>query len=76
VNAFLTLAATRHTIPPEELQEHSRADDIIRAARAGHVPVQLVCGNSCPLSSIGRAIDGLQIYLRRILFGYCPMMQR
>ncbi|KAI9567482.1 hypothetical protein HD554DRAFT_2205444 [Boletus coccyginus] len=42
VNAFLTLAATRHTIPPHELKANSRADQIMSAARSGHVPVHLV----------------------------------
>ncbi|KIJ15960.1 hypothetical protein PAXINDRAFT_162950 [Paxillus involutus ATCC 200175] len=42
VNAFLTLAATRHTIPPHELKANSRADQIMSAARSGRVPVHLV----------------------------------
>ncbi|KAH7886864.1 hypothetical protein F5I97DRAFT_1807351 [Phlebopus sp. FC_14] len=42
VNAFLTLAATRHTIPPHELKANSRADQIMSAARSGSVPVYLV----------------------------------
>ncbi|KAG0702057.1 hypothetical protein DFH29DRAFT_805544 [Suillus ampliporus] len=42
VNAFLTLAATRHTIPPAELRANSRADQIMNAAREGSVPVHLV----------------------------------
>ncbi|KAG2156889.1 uncharacterized protein EDB93DRAFT_1126230 [Suillus bovinus] len=42
VNAFLTLAATRHTIPPAELRANSRADQIMSAAREGCVPVHLV----------------------------------
>ncbi|KAG9313501.1 hypothetical protein JVU11DRAFT_5827 [Chiua virens] len=42
VNAFLTLAATRHTIPPDELRANSRADQIMSAARSGPVPVHLV----------------------------------
>ncbi|KAL4072481.1 hypothetical protein V8B97DRAFT_2041132 [Scleroderma yunnanense] len=42
VNAFLTLAATRHTIPPHELKANSRTDQIMSAAREGHVPVHLV----------------------------------
>ncbi|KAJ8591766.1 hypothetical protein M405DRAFT_880320, partial [Rhizopogon salebrosus TDB-379] len=42
VNAFLTLAATRHTIPPEELRANSRADQIMSAAQEGRVPVHLV----------------------------------
>lgn len=42
VNAFLTLAATRHTIPLEELRANSRADQIMGAAREGRVPVHLV----------------------------------
>ncbi|KAL0959676.1 hypothetical protein HGRIS_011375 [Hohenbuehelia grisea] len=42
VNAFLTLAATRHTLQPEYLRQHSQVDSIVSAARAGHVPVRLV----------------------------------
>ncbi|KIJ61533.1 hypothetical protein HYDPIDRAFT_96311 [Hydnomerulius pinastri MD-312] len=42
VNAFLTLAAIRHTIPPHELKANSRADQIMSAARSGRVPVHLV----------------------------------
>ncbi|KAG2038378.1 hypothetical protein BDR03DRAFT_1091230 [Suillus americanus] len=42
VNAFLTLAATRHTISPAELRANSRADQIMSAAREGRVPVHLV----------------------------------
>ncbi|KIK98611.1 hypothetical protein PAXRUDRAFT_823718 [Paxillus rubicundulus Ve08.2h10] len=42
VNAFLTLAATRHTIPHHELKANSRADQIMSAARSGRVPVHLV----------------------------------
>ncbi|KAH7909620.1 hypothetical protein BJ138DRAFT_1154876 [Hygrophoropsis aurantiaca] len=42
VNAFLTLAATRHTISPEELRASPRVDQIVSAARAGRVPVHLV----------------------------------
>ncbi|KAF9225923.1 hypothetical protein BS17DRAFT_777880 [Gyrodon lividus] len=42
VNAFLTLAATRHTIPPHELKANPRADQIMSAARSGRVPVHLV----------------------------------
>ncbi|KAF9004890.1 hypothetical protein BDZ89DRAFT_1237035 [Hymenopellis radicata] len=42
VNAFLTLAATRHTLTPEDLRENRRVDEIVTAARAGRVPVHLV----------------------------------
>ncbi|EGO03991.1 hypothetical protein SERLA73DRAFT_175702 [Serpula lacrymans var. lacrymans S7.3] len=42
VNAFLTLAATRHTISPEELRANPRVDQIVAAAKAGQVAVQLV----------------------------------
>ncbi|KAK7039569.1 hypothetical protein R3P38DRAFT_2900449 [Favolaschia claudopus] len=42
VNAFLTLAATRHTSPRDDLIDNSRAEAIVSAARAGHVPVRLV----------------------------------
>ncbi|KAJ7742652.1 hypothetical protein DFH07DRAFT_835941 [Mycena maculata] len=39
VNAFLTLAATRHALLRDD---NPRVDAIISAARAGHVPVHLV----------------------------------
>ncbi|KAJ7461831.1 hypothetical protein B0H11DRAFT_2056233 [Mycena galericulata] len=42
VNAFLTLAATRHTLLREDLHENPRVDAIVSAARAGRVPVHLV----------------------------------
>jgi CBS domain-containing protein len=42
VNAFLTFAATRHTLLPEERREKPRVDEIIAAAKAGRVPVHLV----------------------------------
>ncbi|KAH9008536.1 hypothetical protein EDB83DRAFT_2531709 [Lactarius deliciosus] len=42
VNAFLTFAATRHTYTPEHLRSHPRVAQILEAAKAGHVPVQLV----------------------------------
>ncbi|KAF8680812.1 hypothetical protein AX14_004472 [Amanita brunnescens Koide BX004] len=42
LNAFLTLAATRHTLLPDDLREHARINQIISAAKAGRVPVQLV----------------------------------
>ncbi|EKM58170.1 uncharacterized protein PHACADRAFT_252267 [Phanerochaete carnosa HHB-10118-sp] len=42
VNAFLTLAATRHRWSPEELREKPRTDEIIIAAKTGRVPVHLI----------------------------------
>ncbi|KAI0090080.1 hypothetical protein BDY19DRAFT_938323 [Irpex rosettiformis] len=42
VNAFLTLAATRHRWSPEELRGKPRTEEIIAAAKAGRVPVRLV----------------------------------
>ncbi|KAF5369008.1 hypothetical protein D9758_002864 [Tetrapyrgos nigripes] len=42
VNAFLTLAATKHSILPDKLDSNPRVDEIFAAARAGHVPVHLV----------------------------------
>jgi hypothetical protein len=42
VNAFLTLAATRHTLLVEDLPGKVRAKDIVAAAKAGRVPVHLV----------------------------------
>jgi len=43
VNAFLTLAATRHTLAPEVIKANERLDRIVEAAKAGRVPVKLVC---------------------------------
>jgi CBS domain-containing protein len=42
VNAFLTLAATQHTLLPEDLRGNPRVNDIVTAAKAGQVPVHLV----------------------------------
>ncbi|KAF7360464.1 hypothetical protein MVEN_00776800 [Mycena venus] len=42
VNAFLTLAATRHTLLREDLLDNPRVAAIVSAARAGHVPISLV----------------------------------
>ncbi|KAJ6588749.1 hypothetical protein B0H19DRAFT_1100956 [Mycena capillaripes] len=42
VNAFLTLAATRHTLGRDDVVGNSRVDAIVSAARAGHVPIRLV----------------------------------
>lgn len=48
VNAFLTLAATRHTFLPEFLAQNPKIDGIVAAARAGRVPVKLVSGKYKP----------------------------
>ncbi|KAH9848714.1 hypothetical protein C2E23DRAFT_871030 [Lenzites betulinus] len=42
VNAFLTLAATRHKIGVDELREKPRVQEILKAARDGKVPAHLV----------------------------------
>ena len=42
VNAFLTLAATRHTFLPDDSRGNQRLHDIVTAAKAGRVPVHLV----------------------------------
>ncbi|PIL23203.1 hypothetical protein GSI_14512 [Ganoderma sinense ZZ0214-1] len=42
VNAFLTLAATRHKIRTEELREKPRVQEILNAAKEGKVPAYLV----------------------------------
>ncbi|KAF7763435.1 hypothetical protein Agabi119p4_7972 [Agaricus bisporus var. burnettii] len=42
VNAFLTLAATRHTLPPDIIRENARLNRVVEAAKAGKVPVRLV----------------------------------
>ncbi|KAG6856123.1 hypothetical protein H0H87_007278 [Tephrocybe sp. NHM501043] len=46
VNAFLTLAATCHTLLPEDLLGKPRANEIVVAARSGRVPVRLVANFS------------------------------
>jgi len=42
VNAFLTLAATRHTFFKDDLRSNPKVNDILTAAKAGRVPVHLV----------------------------------
>ena len=42
VNAFLTLAATRHTFITDDLRSNAKVNDIVAAAKAGRVPVHLV----------------------------------
>ncbi|KAI0331780.1 hypothetical protein GY45DRAFT_1321872 [Cubamyces sp. BRFM 1775] len=42
VNAFLTLAATRHKISMDELREKPRVQEILNAAREGKVPAYLI----------------------------------
>ena len=42
MNAFLTLAATRHTFLTDDLRSNSKVNDIVTAAKAGRVPVHLV----------------------------------
>ncbi|KAG7095429.1 hypothetical protein E1B28_006178 [Marasmius oreades] len=42
VNAFLTLAATKHRFGPENLHDNPRVEDIFKAAKAGDVPVYIV----------------------------------
>lgn len=46
MNAFLTLAATRHTLQSEDLRGNLRVNDIVTAAKAGRVPVHLVSSGS------------------------------
>ncbi|EJC98326.1 uncharacterized protein FOMMEDRAFT_23861 [Fomitiporia mediterranea MF3/22] len=42
VNAFLTLAALQHMKSADELHDTPRAEEIVKAAKAGKVPVRLV----------------------------------
>ena len=42
MNAFLTLAATRHTFITDDLRSNPKVNDIVAAAKAGRVPVHLV----------------------------------
>ncbi|KAG6875790.1 hypothetical protein C0992_002302 [Termitomyces sp. T32_za158] len=46
VNAFLTLAATSHTLHLEDFLDKPRSNEIVAAARAGRVPVRLVSSES------------------------------
>ncbi len=48
VNAFLTLAATRHRIRTEELREKPRVQEILNAAKEGKVSAYLVSSTSPP----------------------------
>lgn len=59
VNAFLTLAATRHTFSLDEATPDPRHTKIIEAAKAGPVPVQLVSNLSDknPLVSLPNDAD-------------------
>ncbi|KAJ7266884.1 hypothetical protein B0H12DRAFT_1045852 [Mycena haematopus] len=69
VNAFLTLAATRHTLLRDDLLENSRAEAIVSAARAGHVSIRLVSNLSekNPLETVPETasiISLLEIFAR------------
>ena len=58
VNAFLVLAATRNkSTKGEDPTDPIRAEKIIAAATAGHVPVQLVSSKINPTSSISNCSD-------------------
>ena len=46
VNAFLTLAATRHKFTTEEMREKPRVQEILDAAKDGKVPAYLVSSTS------------------------------
>ena len=46
VNAFLTLAATRHKFTTDELREKPRVQEILDAAKDGKVPAYLVSSTS------------------------------
>ena len=52
VNAFLTLAATRHKITSDELREKPRVQEILNAAKEGKVPVYLVSSKSSVCSCV------------------------
>jgi hypothetical protein len=60
LNAFLTLAATRHTLLPDDLRENVRINQIISAAKAGRVPVQLV---SSELLQRAHFCKGIDVYI-------------
>lgn len=52
VNAFLTLAATRHTLSPEVIKSNERLHRIVEAAKAGRVDVRLVSGEAFPPTNL------------------------
>lgn len=62
VNAFLTLAATRHKIRMEELREKPRVQEILDAAREGKVPVYLV---SSEYMILPRAVRVAEVHTKR-----------
>jgi hypothetical protein len=68
VNAFLTFAATRHTLLPEELREKPRVDEIVAAAKAGRIPVYLVSSEFLVVLDRIRELTPhvFKIYQRRI----------
>lgn len=65
VNAFLTLAATRHTLLPEELRENPQVNEIVSAARSGHVPVRLVSSKSIHFWCLFQLMSLLQTFRKR-----------
>ena len=70
VNAFLTLAATRHRITTDELREKPRVQEILNAAKEGKVPVYLVSSESSISHTAARMLSAcsvdVQTYPRRI----------
>ncbi|KAJ7037910.1 hypothetical protein C8F04DRAFT_1220590 [Mycena alexandri] len=69
VNAFLTLAATRHTLGRDDLLDNSRVEAIVSAARSGHVPIRLVSNLSekNPLETLphsGSVVSLLELFSR------------
>ncbi|KAL1741935.1 hypothetical protein HDZ31DRAFT_44382 [Schizophyllum fasciatum] len=69
VNAFLTIAATSHAYTPEELRASPRVEEVVKAARAGPVPVWLVSNISekNPLEVVAfdaNVVDLLQVFSR------------
>jgi len=67
VNAFLTLAATQHTLSPDELAENPLLKAVLDAAKAGKVPVKLVSNLSGKnplqtLHSSATLLDILEIF--------------
>ena len=61
VNAFLTLAATRHKIPYEELREKPRVQEILNAAREGKVPAYLVSSESTVLGFLDAIMSHMHV---------------
>ena len=66
VNAFLTLAATRHTFSLDDAEGDPRRNNIIEAAKAGCVPVHLV-SSEYPVSTAFQRLEVIFIFIFRFI---------